>query len=183
MIAREYLRNMERGLSGEAGAEADYEWIKLEMYDQTVRNFSGGDMETYLRQPVLPNEEYVMSRIGEEGKILREMYLHPSTRKLKNRNLKEKLLQLFFAIPFLKRYFIGRFRLRGQIHQWMYDRYCLAKLLESAGFSEARVMTAFESQIPDWANSHSFLDVENGKVRKPDSMFMEALKPRLKEAV
>ena len=46
----------------------DYEWILLEMYDQTVREKNGGMMRHYLEQNPLPNENFIYQRIGEEGR-------------------------------------------------------------------------------------------------------------------
>jgi hypothetical protein len=46
--------------------------------------------------------------------------------------------------------------------------------LEQTGFVDVRVCRADESRIPDF-NSYS-LDVVEGKVRKPDSLFMEGIK-------
>ena len=69
---------------------------------------------------------------------------------------------------------IGQFRMSGEIHQWMYDRYSLSKLLKEVGFEEIKVRTAYESDIENWRTYQ--LDVVNGKVRKPDSLFMEAKK-------
>jgi hypothetical protein len=58
----------------------------------------------------------------------------------------------------------------------MYDRYSLGRLLVEAGFSSPVVTAANSSKIPDWLE-HQFLDIEDGKARKPDSLFMEAVKP------
>ena len=69
---------------------------------------------------------------------------------------------------------IGQFRLGGEIHQWMYDRYSLSELLSQVGFTEIKVCSAFESEIQTWETYQ--LDVINGEVRKPDSLFMEARK-------
>ena len=69
----------------------------------------------------------------------------------------------------------GRFRNGGEIHQWMYDEYSLGTLLKGAGFENIQRKSAYESQIPHW-EEHMALDVEDGKVRKPDSLFLEATK-------
>ena len=45
------------------------------MYDQTVRNYSGGQMAEFLRQPELLNEQYIIDRIGYVGKSIRDNYL------------------------------------------------------------------------------------------------------------
>jgi len=70
---------------------------------------------------------------------------------------------------------IGRFRLSGEVHQWMYDRYSLARLLKTLGFHEPQVKDANTSCIPNWASFH--LDtLSDGQIIKPDSFFMEAIK-------
>jgi predicted SAM-dependent methyltransferase len=74
-IAKEYLMNLEKATNGESGAELNYDWIMLEFYDQTVRNYSGGEMAKYLFQEKINNEDYVFGRIGEEGRKIREQFL------------------------------------------------------------------------------------------------------------
>lgn len=197
-IAKEYLKNLELAVNDNSEAKKNYEWIKLELYDQTVRNESGGDMAKYLFNKELPNEQYVFERIGEEGRNLRKMYLN----NLKAKNNKDfsekknigiidstksfinigkcKLKEVLFKKQIKefkkleKEAAIGRFRLSGEIHQWMYDRYSLAKLLAEAGFSKPEVKDAFTSNILHWNNYE--LEAKNGIVYKPDSLFMEAIK-------
>ena len=70
-IAREYLRNLEAALQGNENATKNYEWILLELYDQTVRNEPGGEMAKFLFQKRLPNEDYIVERIGEEVRSIR----------------------------------------------------------------------------------------------------------------
>lgn len=196
IIAKEYLKNIELALQGNESAAHDYEWIKLELYDQTVRNESGGDMAKYFFQKDIPNEDYVFERIGEEGRNLRRSYLQSKeqsenisvSNNASNRNSKEslsKILKNWLKRKFFQEeieYFknlekevsIGKFRLAGEIHQWMYDRYSLSKLLMEVGFSNAEVKDAFTSRIPNWNNYE--LEAKNGIIYKPDSLFMEALK-------
>jgi hypothetical protein len=71
---------------------------------------------------------------------------------------------------------IGRFRLSGEVHQWMYDRFSLARLMKGFGLLEARVVRPDESAIANW---HSYgLDVlADGSIAKPDSLYMEARRP------
>ena len=56
----------------------------------------------------------------------------------------------------------------------MYDRYSLSKLLSGCGFKNIKVVSAFESCINDW-NKYQ-LDTVEGITRKPDSLFIEAIK-------
>ncbi len=68
---------------------------------------------------------------------------------------------------------IGRFRRSGEIHHWMYDRVSLRDLLQNAGFVNARCVSADESAIGDWTSYRLDMN-EDGSIRKPDSLFMEA---------
>jgi hypothetical protein len=71
---------------------------------------------------------------------------------------------------------IGRFRLGGEVHQWLYDRFSLGRLLKDTGFTNLKVHTALTSDIPEWQSFH--LDVlPDGRITKPDLFFMEATKP------
>jgi predicted SAM-dependent methyltransferase len=164
---------------------ADYDWIMLEMYDQTVRNYSGGAMAHYLRSGQVKNKDFVLQRCGEEVRPYFEGRLPtpckrnlPPIRRLlseiRHGNLREVLLRWLLGkeYQFLQ---LGRFRSQGEIHQWMYDRLSLGRMLANSGFIQTQVMTAFESNIPEWTSYE--LDGSDGKVRKPDSLFMEARKP------
>jgi hypothetical protein len=68
---------------------------------------------------------------------------------------------------------LSQFRVSGEIHQWMYDRYSLSKLLAETGFSNIRQCKADESDIPNF-RSYLLDTEENGMIRKPDSLFIEA---------
>jgi hypothetical protein len=57
----------------------------------------------------------------------------------------------------------------------MYDRFSLRRVLEQSGFRDPRRCAADQSRIPEFASYD--LDTVGGRVRKPDSLFMEAVKP------
>jgi predicted SAM-dependent methyltransferase len=195
-IVKEYLNNLQLAMEGNVEAKHNYEWIKLELFDQMVRNESGGDMKNYLYQPILENESYVFKRIGSEGEIIRESFLNKKVlvQDLK-KNVKPKVSTLKLFLRKVKSVItkvrvwgtksslteqeskalkIGQFRLGGEIHQWMYDRYSLSELLKIVGFNNIKVCSAFESEIQNWESYQ--LDIINGKIRKPDSLFIEAKK-------
>lgn len=191
-ICQLYLSRLTAALNGDEAAAYDYDWIMLELYDQTTRENSGGDMLDYLRQNPLPNETFVFERIGEEGrqlvKVLRQSESHSEhSIPIRLQKLRGKLRALPGAV---KRHMvlwllgsgdkraleIGRFRLAGEVHQWMYDRYSLARLLRLTGFQDSQLQGANTSRIPDWTSFH--LDtLPDGQVIKPDLFFMEAIKP------
>jgi predicted SAM-dependent methyltransferase len=196
-LCRLYLEKLELAVVGDENAAHDYDWIMLELYDQTVREQSGGDMLTYLRQNPMPNEEFVYAQIGEEGRQLvqmirqrnklqlvqpaqgKEPFLHKVRRRIFTmpKIVKQRLLTRWLGENYLRALAIGRFRLAGEVHQWMYDRYSLARLLQETGFINPIMHDAMSSQIPDWNTFH--LDtLPDGTVIKPDLFFMEATKPR-----
>ncbi|MBD2112303.1 MULTISPECIES: glycosyltransferase [Cyanophyceae] len=167
-IAREYLRILEETENGFEKTAHDYDWILLEMYDQAVRHQPGGDMAKYLSKNQIPNEDYVIKRFGYEGQTLIE--------NLKGKNLEDSQNQAISENTNEAALAIGHFRLGGEVHQWMYDGYSLRRLLRESGFNDVDVYDPSESQIPNFSNY--YLDVlENGQVRKPDSLFVEASKP------
>lgn len=193
-IALNYLSTLERSRSGDIEAQANYDWTMLELFDQAVREFSGGEMSKYLLGSDLPNREFILSRIGCEAEGLwerqRENLSIQSSLfdKLRSKNLSWLVQKLRIAIAkFLvfvvagkeaaKAFEIGLFRNSGEVHQWMYDSFSLARLLGAGGFVDIKTCQAHESRIPDF-NSYE-LDIIDGKVRKPDSIFMEACKPSL----
>lgn len=193
-ITKEYLKWLEINWQG-SGEESDanYEWIVLEMYDQTVRNAKGGLMYEYLRQEKMINEEYVLNRIGFIGESIRDYSKMNRLKKIKLIYSKVsskiqstsfigdsvKKIRLKFKTFFLsdeEKHFIevGKFRLGGEIHYWMYDRYSLKKILESCGFERIELMSPVKSRIQNWDKYE--LDFKNNLAYDPTSLFMEAIK-------
>lgn len=188
-IARIYLVAIEQARAGSQEWAANYEWILLEMYDQIVRNRSGGEMAVYLCRNNIPNEEFVIKRVGFEAKNLIESFRQrPEKSQSTSLNFLEKIYH-FFRYPGYCREFllklllgkeyhtlqIGRFRQSGEVHQWMYDSYSLAGLLKKCGLENIIQRTATESYISNWTRFN--LDTEpDGIVYKPDSLYMEAIR-------
>lgn len=189
-IARLYLECLEDVISGRAKREADYDWMMLELIDQTYRGSAGGEMANHLSDPALPDKPFIVSRIGLEAeRIWHRNELPKGARiraKLQSMKFSWFVRQLRIELAsFLVRisagadanrvFREGMFRESGEIHRWMYDRFSLRRLLTQAGFMDVKVCTADESSIPGF-NSYD-LDMLDRKVRKPDSLYMEAVKP------
>lgn len=192
-IARNYLLALEKARAGIEDWDHNYEWMMLEMYDQVVRNQSGGEIVRYLFNETIPNEQFVIDRCGTEVrnliaagrknnssapavKLLATQHLRKTFSGLcKPKGWREGLLRLLLGNEF-EALQIGRFRKGGEVHQWMYDSYSLGKLLAGCGFINVITRNAKESYLPDWSSYN--LDTEpDGSVYKPDSLFMEAIKP------
>jgi predicted SAM-dependent methyltransferase len=165
-IVRWYLHLLEKSLEGDQDAQHKYDWILIELFDQMVRNTSGGEMLNYWCQTPMPAEKFVSNRMGTE--------LAQALRNIKPRRHAPGLNP---ALTAQNPESIGRFRLSGEIHQWMYDRYSLGKLLSDADFQEITVCSATQSIIPAF-NTYGLDVSRDGSIRKPDSLFMEARKKK-----
>lgn len=185
-LAREYLHVLDAVASGQSSRALDYDWLMLELYDQTVRTSSGGEMALFLKRLPETDRAFVRSRIGVEAEQFWLPNVH-STLRPKNRVSFLKLSKfgrekLAYCLVYLiagrsaaQSFRMGLFRNSGEIHQWMYDRYSLGRLLHQAGFVDVKVSEADESRIPEYL--HYSLDTLNGVARKPDSLYIEAFKP------
>jgi predicted SAM-dependent methyltransferase len=210
----------------------NYEWIMLELLDQSLRNVSTGEMGEYLRRPVLANEQWILDRVGYTAKLFRDKVHSQSInknsqsanqhqsinensqeenqasiftrikRKIKNiltTDIKGKLkshllteeekkglmllnqgregiLRSFLTADEKKFLEIGRFRLGGEIHYWLYDYISLSKACLDVGFSNWTKESPQTSQIKDWGKYE--LDVKGGLIYNPvpKNLFLEAKK-------
>lgn len=163
-------------------AKQKYKWIMLEMYDQTVRNKSGGEMFQYLKNITSENKGFIESRIGKSAFDYFNVTERPK-RTIKQKVNKiinqpsllfEKFSNLYFRLVLWGKHYnyykLGAFRNGGEIHQWMYDQYSLTDVLKEIGFKEVRVQTATTSFITNWASYN--LDDPN----ETASLFIEAIK-------
>jgi len=206
MVAREYLRVFAQADAGDSAAAQQYEWITLELLDQLVREESGGAMARYLQSLAHHDAEYVKARIGfeatphcerdgkgggraiEQESRAREESQGGALSSMRwsfQRIAQEWNHRKVDAAAWLCGLLLGRrggtalrkglFRTSGECHRWMYDRFSLGQILEHSGFVHVRACTAFESRIEGFASFG--LDVVGERVRKPDSLFMEAVKP------
>ena len=187
-IARLYLCALEKARGGDDQWMQHYDWLMLEFYDQTVRERPGGAMLDYFRQNPIPNEAFIVERLGVEARRMIEAVqtkaaqeqmqdssAHGFTRLVQSipTRVRERCIQWLLGLDGCKALEIGRFRLSGEVHHWMYDRYSLAKLLSRAGFQNVKSVGPAESLIPHWSTYG--LDTEpDGTVYKPDSFYMEA---------
>ena len=196
--ALNYLACLKQALDnpGDSRSKENYEWAMLELYDQCVRTNTGGELLSYLSRKTLVNEEDIYARGGAETKNQRMRLSGNPDCPPKNQKgtvrLTSRLLKIFsrnfyknfilrlllhFNMPgeagaALKQVF---FRLSGEAHQWMYDRYSLAGLLQEAGFRNIVRQSFTSSAIQDWQRFN--LDKEpDGSEWKPYSLYMEASK-------
>ena len=161
-ICCEYLSNMEKAISGDEIAAHNYDWILIEMLDQVGRNKGGGEMAEYLSQPQLANIEFLRHRLGSYIDEWRQKMNEPRRKKSLPDKIKfvlqhpDRIKKIWYAIVLSKKerqYLdIGRFRLGGEVHYQMYDRYSIEKLLKKTGFSRIEFKTPVTSNIENWVS-------------------------------
>lgn len=186
-IVRNYIYSLEQVEAGLKEAEPNYDWMMIELYDQTVRSFGGGELKRYLSQSDIKNKEFIISRIGCAAEEFwsnrnQKKYIEKlgSLKKIVGRVSKLRFLLAKICVTVIAgqqakiAFEEGMFRKSGEIHYWMYDRFSLRRMLQQTGFVDVCVCGAEESRIPDF-NSYN-LDVVEGLARKPDSLFMEGTK-------
>jgi predicted SAM-dependent methyltransferase len=66
-IARLYLEALQKASQGSSRWAENYDWMMLEMYDQAVREHSGGSCNEYFSQNPIPNWDFVHERVGAEA--------------------------------------------------------------------------------------------------------------------
>ncbi len=158
-IARAYLETLEAARCGEEGAEERHQWMVVELIDQLTRNQSGGEMLNYWKQNPVPQEDFILQRLGKEAEIGIAGVKGQAPESPKT------------ALPPVDTSFL----LGGETHKWMYDAVSLGILLRKKGFEAVQAVAHNESALPQ-ITQYGLDTQENGYVRKPDSFFMEAKK-------
>jgi predicted SAM-dependent methyltransferase len=163
-------------------AERHHDWLVAEIVDQCARHQSTGTCGSMLRTWPETDKTFLLNRWGGEAKRLLETQggdfptVNPSFMHRVVRGFKRKCMSFFLGADLIA-LDVGRFRLGGEPHLWMYDELSLGGALRSVGFDCFSRVTATISQINNWATFGLDTD-SDGKAYKPDSLFMEAVKTK-----
>lgn len=181
-IVRIYLGKLEELKAGNMEAEPDYNWISLELFDQMIRQKSGGEMAEFLTDKNIKNKDFIRSRIGLEVEKIWNDNPPPPGKNQRRPSFHQIMLRL---VKWLVRRIAGKnylayfkegiFRNSGEVHRWMYDAFSLGRILKQAGFEIITVCKANQSCIPNFPAYG--LEITNGNIAKPDSLFVESIKP------
>ncbi len=181
-IARAYLTELEWARGGQGTAL--YDWTVLELTDQLTRESSGGRMVTFLRSASREDLSRVRARAGAAVVAIADAghgqrgRCWPGWRKVWRRLRLEAgcvVLQCLGGGVWARAFRAGMFRQSGEVHRQMYDEVSLSHLLRAVGFVSPRRMRAGESSMPGFDGYA--LEIYQGEVRKPDSLFIESIKP------
>ena len=182
-IAKGYLETLTQAADEPTDSRlAKHRWMTLEMIDQMTRQASGGLMGRTIREPGNTPPEFIRQRMGHQVDGNANIKNRKTVAMRISRTLSDARKQMALAAVTIiegkmgrDAYREGRFRQSGELHRWMYDRISLASLLQEVGFMDIKVCQAHESRIESFDDYQ--LDREGELVRKPDSLFMEAVKP------
>jgi predicted SAM-dependent methyltransferase len=171
LMARTYIKQLERAVAGDREGLANHEWMSIEMIDQMTRTFRGGYMGRMWRSRPLPSRQFIEERLGGEASSFLAA-VDAGDSKFGGPIPPEDI----FQVPNPSAAEEMAFRAKGEIHRWMYDRVSLRELLVASGFIGVSQCSAGESAIKGFLGYS--LDTDgNGKARKPESLFMEGNKP------
>ncbi len=192
-IVNNYVKYLNRSFQNDKIAEFKYDFTMIEMYDQCVRTFNGGELGQLYKKGKFLDSNFIYKRTGFKKPIDQKKntdhikkkqfpYLRSKLAGILNKalgisfnvNIKEDLLKVVLGKKY-KYYELGKFRLSGEIHQWMYDRFSLKRLLVQNKFKDVKICQATESRVPNWS-SYNLDTNPDGTIYKPDSIFIEAVK-------
>ena len=194
-ICKDYLSTIQEIDEGTKHAHLNAHWMRMELFDQMTRKVSGGKMLQFL-QSNPDNKEFIFKRCGNEilsfishtskkphsAPPVQTIPLHLKFKQLLKNffNLswhKEKLLKTLLSISDYEALHCGRFNQSGELHKQMFDRISLQALLQQVGFSQCTLQSHLSSYFPQW--KEFYLDNNRlGEARKPDSLYLEAIKPQ-----
>jgi predicted SAM-dependent methyltransferase len=173
-ICRAYLARLEEAIARPGPQSLSrYRWSVLELLDQMVRRRPGGAILETLRSGDF-DPEYVRERGGDECAEFLDRRRPGSARPAGRRRNGGPLRELRRAVRLGRS---GSAADMGELHRWMYDRLSLRLALEQAGFTEIASVAHDSSSIPDWDRYGLDTSMDGESPRKPDSMFMEGVRP------
>ncbi len=182
-IVSEYIRALKAAKHGNVHDRLKHQWMIVELLDQLVRQSAdGGEMMRFLFRNGAEGVEIATTRLGSE---ISDSPVPWDAMKTKGEWVLEVADQDLFSDESLferrsntSLFDLAMYRKSGDAHLWMYDEVSLADVLTRYGFSDPIVQSAFTSKIPEFACYNLDVTAE-GSQRKPDSLYMEAIKPEL----
>src|SRR5262249_19787573 len=155
---------------------------------QATREVAGGEMVRYLAKNPLPNESYIYSRIGDQGRVVvaavrrRGQPAAPGSAPVApllsrlRAMIRKRIIATLFGPAAERELEVGRFRLTsGQVSYCMYDRYSLRQLFENSGLSDVAIVTSSTSRYPLWQEVNLDLS-QNGGAARPHALIMEGVR-------
>ena len=189
VMCRDYLDHLAALRAGATHRDFAYRFTLLEMFDQVVRDRSGGELIGVYRAALGADKAHIQRRHGAEA----EPFLSaansagdvPAVRarptwagRLRRLRLRiaARMLGIIGGADMRRALATGLFRHSGEVHRVMYDGHAVAALLQRHGFADIRVVGPRESRIPGFASFALDAPAADAPARKPDSLYVEAIK-------
>jgi predicted SAM-dependent methyltransferase len=185
-VCREYLRQLEMASENPTLQNIwRYQWSVMRIFEQMVREKSGGMMLDFLRNGNY-DREYLDQKFGDCFRPLIEMAQRTEAPiELERKTYRSRLTRLIPRSVYggLRRLY-REYKPYGQRHpsvskerdRWMYDIVSLTLLMRDAGFVQIEQRDYKHSDIPEW--SRYDFDRSNVADRAIDpSIYVEARKP------
>jgi SAM-dependent methyltransferase len=180
--ARLYLQSLEdfRAHRTEQSRE-HYEWARLNLFEQMVRNKPGGVLAAFLTKRHIDPEFIRSSIAGHDYDLFQPIGSDSApdagrARRPSARDIARRLIGALRTTKVWQTYRNGQFQSSGELHKWGYDCVSMAELLRDLSYIDAKAMQPTTSDIPSF--ERYALDVDpSGAVRKPNSLFFEARRP------
>ena len=178
-LSKTYLKLLgELRVDPSVAIEKQYDWVRLELFDQIVRDYSGGETPEFLAASDEEFQNYIIGRIGYTAttffaeKVGLRQRLAPTRVLRKLHRIPARLWNFAVALFSTNTMRVGRFRQSGEVHRYIHDEYSLTRLLKVAGFHSVERVGPSNSSIPDWDKYQ--LDIINGVVDGPLALYIEA---------
>jgi predicted SAM-dependent methyltransferase len=163
-----------------------YRWMLIELIDQMVREEQGGLMRKVLQTGDF-DVELINNRLGDNfpghqrSDTGQPLNLNRSDitglQKNNKENWSTKIERRLIKWRLMFSYHSADPRFSGEAHKWMYDRLSLSQLMQEIGFIDCSITNYNQSNIPYWDKYNLDVSRFGQRPRKPDSLYMEGLKP------
>jgi predicted SAM-dependent methyltransferase len=175
-ITSEYLNAIEKyNNNPNKETEENYRWSVIELIDQMVRDESGGEMLKYWCNGNITNYATLEKRTGLKKSDLNKFSLSNNQYKLSPKDRVIRFILKLIGISWIEFEMLKFYKI-GERHKWMYDSISISILLSQSGFRNITIQSGKTSYVKDW-EKYSSLDVSSeNRLRKPDSLIIEAIK-------
>jgi predicted SAM-dependent methyltransferase len=175
-LARAYVHGLETWLADPSPRNlARYEFSALELFDQMVRDRSGGLLLEHIKAGRF-DVEYVRRQTGDVfDDFLAAAWREPTLiEKIRSRTVRELATEAARRAKLVA--WRGDPRKTREATKWMYDRVSLPLLLQGEGFVEVAVKTFRDSDIEGWER-YDFDRSSRGDYALEPSLYVEGRKP------
>lgn len=152
-----------------------YNWIRLEIFDQILREHPSGEMFSFMQTSRPETINYISNRLGyssSSNKASRYQQKPSIISRIINKLARELRVNFVKLLP--KPYRVGLFRQSGEIHKFLHDEYTLASVLSDTNFISPTKQRHHSSYFGLWDENN--LDIIDGMLDGPYSLIMEARK-------